>query len=183
VKKFWIEFHTGLISHFKLKRLMRSTGWSQDTAIGKLCRLWAWAIEYAEDGDLNRFHREEIMQEIGIEEDADNMYLRFIHAEFINPNNLIHDWLDYAGLFLIRTYASSRPGKEKLKEIWAKHGRMYGESEQNMNTTQTQRKRNAKTPRNIESLVRLLPAIHQLVQIRSQGEILLRKPIENMFSK
>lgn len=37
---------------------------------------------------------------------------------------LLHDWLDYSGLYLTRKYSKGR--KERLVEIWAKHGRVYG---------------------------------------------------------
>jgi len=37
---------------------------------------------------------------------------------------VIHDWLDYAGLYLIKKYNTSNA--RKLREIWNKHGFVYG---------------------------------------------------------
>ena len=41
---------------------------------------------------------------------------------------LIHDWLETAGRYLIKRYGTAN--REKLIEIWAKHGRTYGQSQE-----------------------------------------------------
>src|SRR5205085_1709759 len=46
---------------------------------------------------------------------------------------LIHDWLDYAGRFLISKYSSKN--KERLVEIWKLHGRSYGRVEGDQKAT------------------------------------------------
>lgn len=39
---------------------------------------------------------------------------------------LLHDWLDYAGNYLVRKYHNSH--RRKLIDIWLRHGRRYGKS-------------------------------------------------------
>jgi hypothetical protein len=56
----WIEYHTALRDHWKIKRLADILEVEYTTALGSISCLWLWCAEYAPTGDLRRFTDEEI---------------------------------------------------------------------------------------------------------------------------
>jgi len=124
----WIESHQSLEEHPKLVRICALTNWNQDEAIGKLMRLWWWALQYAEDGDLSRFSPDQYLSRLDKNIPPDTLLEHLKAAYLITKNGLIHDWVDYAGKYLIKKYSSHY--KKKLKMIWAKHGRKYGQTQE-----------------------------------------------------
>ncbi len=139
----WIESHQSLINHPKLLKLSSLTGYDLDKCIAKLHRLWWWALDYAEDGDLRRFTSEEIGLGIQISDanDAKRFYAGLIGSDFIDEKTLyIHDWLDYAGRYLKSKYHTNNPAK--YEKILKKHsgkpkgkpvGKLKGELPTNLN--------------------------------------------------
>lgn len=126
----WIESHQELSTHPKLFRLSALSGYDQDICIAKLHRLWWFALSYAEDGDLSRFSNAEIGYGVGISDKtrAEQFVSSLKEARWIDADTcFVHDWLDYAGLYLIKKYSSGYP--QKLKEIWSKHGYVYGKGQ------------------------------------------------------
>jgi len=118
----WIESHQSLTNHPKLLKLSSLTGYDLDKCIAKLHRLWWWALDYAEDGDLRRFTPEEIGLGIQISDanDAKRFYAGLIGSDFIDEKTLyIHDWLDYAGRYLKSKYHTNNPAK--YEKILKKH--------------------------------------------------------------
>jgi hypothetical protein len=127
----WVEAHQSLANHPKLFHLMDLTDLPRDRCIGRLFLLWTWALEFAEDGDLSRFSPDQIGFAVGIDgpdqkkEEREKFFHALLQSGFVEEEKLlIHDWLDYAGLYLIKKYSSSN--RNKLKEIWSKHGFVYG---------------------------------------------------------
>jgi len=56
----WIEYHTALRDHWKIKRLADSLGVEYVTALGAISCLWLWCAEYSQKGYLGRLTDEEI---------------------------------------------------------------------------------------------------------------------------
>ena len=55
VNMLYIQIDVTLIDHPKLKKLARLLGVSRVAAVGHLAALWAWAAQYAPDGDLTTY--------------------------------------------------------------------------------------------------------------------------------
>jgi hypothetical protein len=119
----WIESHTVLLRHRKVKDLARELRIRPAYAIGHLHALWHAALEQAEDGDLSSWSDEFIAESADYPGDAPQ-FVRLLQKHRWLDGKVIHDWVDYAGLFLSRKYSTSN--RDRLVEIWAKHGREYG---------------------------------------------------------
>jgi len=109
----WIESHQALLLHPKLFRLVSLSGLSQDVCIAKLHRLWWWALQYAEDGYLDRYSAEEIAIGIGFDDlEAGNKFFSALcNAKWIDEHKRINDWLDYAERYLKSKYRTANPLK------------------------------------------------------------------------
>lgn len=120
----WIESHSVLVRHRKLKEFARDLGVKPVTALGHLHCLWHTAIEQAEDGDLSKWSDGAIADAAQWEGIPIEFLKAAFSSKFIDKNMIIHDWLDYTGRYLISKYKTSN--KSRLEEIWAKFGRIYG---------------------------------------------------------
>ena len=127
----WIESHQNLATHPKLFKLATLTGYDSDKCIAKLHRLWWWALDYAEDGDLSRFQPEAVGfgMQISDSDEAKMVFQALVESGFIDARTLyIHDWLEYAGKYLKSKYHTSNP--MKYEKILRKHtGRPKGRPE------------------------------------------------------
>lgn len=129
----WIESHQEMQDHPKLFHLCELSQLSQATCIGRLHMLWWWCLKFAEDGDLSRYRSSQIP---AIETDEFRAHLR---AAGWLDGDLIHDWIDYAGLYLTKKYSTGNI--DKLKMIWMKHGYKYGKGKGKFHLAQVNRKR------------------------------------------
>lgn len=119
----WIESHTVLIRHRKLIEFSSELRISPAYAVGHLHVLWHAALEQAEDGDLSSWSDEFIATSACYTGGAPR-FVSLLQKHKWLEGRLIHDWLDYAGLYLTRKYA--KDNRPRLVAIWAKHGRTYG---------------------------------------------------------
>jgi hypothetical protein len=120
----WIESHTVLSRHRKVKETARALRIRPAYLIGHLHLLWHAALEQAEDGDLTRWTDEFIAEAADFPGDAPQFVQLLQDHGWLEKNRLLHDWIDYAGKFLMGKYAKDH--RDRLVEIWAKHGRVYG---------------------------------------------------------
>lgn len=119
----WIESHTVLSRHRKVKDTARALRIRPAYLIGHLHLLWHAALEQAEDGDLTRWSDEFIAEAADFPGDAPQ-FVRLLRDHGWLDGRLLHDWTDYAGKYLIGKYAKDH--RDRLVEIWAKHGKQYG---------------------------------------------------------
>ena len=122
----WIESHTVLIRHRKLREVARSLGLRPSHMMCHLHALWHAALEKQEDGDLSSWSDAFIADQADYPGDAEAFISTLVHHRWLEENRLIHDWLDYAGHWLRRKYSSGN--RSKLEDIWARHGRTYAEA-------------------------------------------------------
>lgn len=118
----WVESHTVLIRHRKLKELARSLRLKAVYIMGHLHALWHDTLEQQEDGDLSSWSDELIAESSHFDGDAPQ-YVSLLQRHGWLDDRKIHDWLDYAGRYLESKYRTSNPAR--LEEIWKKHGRVY----------------------------------------------------------
>lgn len=121
----WIESHSTLRTHKKLKNLCEKLRINRREGIGLLQCLWWWTITNREDGDLSGLFDHDIAMACDWQKDSKALLKTLHESGFIDrKTNRLHDWLDYAGPYLVKKYASHK--KEKLKKIWELHGKTYG---------------------------------------------------------
>lgn len=81
-------------------------------AIGILCELWSFAINYAEDGDLSQFSDAEISYAL---EQNGNTVKALVAAGFIeedgNGGRHLHDWYEYQGVLITRRAENAKKQK------------------------------------------------------------------------
>lgn len=99
----WLPIHTELPRHIKVKRFAKQLNINQAQAIGHLVMLWLWTLENAADGNLGTFTYDEICQgALWRGRDKGCFISALIEAGFLDLDNRIHDWDDYAGNLLSR---------------------------------------------------------------------------------
>lgn len=130
----WIESHTVLLRHRKLIELAKELRLRNSYTLGHLHALWHAALEQQEDGDLSKWTDGFIADSSDFPGDAPQ-YVRLLQKHGWLDGKLLHDWIDYAGLFLTRKYSSSDP--ERLRAIWKKHGREYGANNKRTDSERT----------------------------------------------
>lgn len=119
----WIESHTVLLRHRKVLQLATELRLPPVYAMGHLHALWHTALEQQEDGDLSHWSDAMIASAAAWTGDPALFVMKMQEVAWLD-GKLVHDWLDYAGLYLIRKYSSSN--RARLREIWERHGCKYG---------------------------------------------------------
>jgi hypothetical protein len=129
----WIVSETTIGRNTKFIRLGRTLGIDLAKVIGHLTLLWHSVLEQKEDGDITSWTEDDI--EFYAQWDGKKgVFVKALYQEEhkfldkIGKNVLIHDWLQTAGRYLIKRYGTAN--REKLIEIWNKHGMVYGQSQQ-----------------------------------------------------
>ena len=129
----WIRVDIDLNRNRKLRELAIQLDTPKTIAKGMLVELWSSALASQEDGDLTKWSDDAIADCCHLNELHGHMKLQGGPPAFVKllqeigwlDGRLIHDWPDFAGPFLMSRYASDQ--REKLVDIWRKHGRTYGE--------------------------------------------------------
>lgn len=127
----WIESHQQIERHPKTLKLMELMDWSLNETVGALHRFWWWCIDFAEDGDLQKFTDTQLGCAVGIYGDQAKGFVgAMLEACWLDrvPYFRVHDWWDYAGRFLQVKYKAV---PEKWQVVRAKYveGRLpHGQS-------------------------------------------------------
>jgi len=119
----WIESHTSLLNHNKLVSLSVDFNVDRAHTIGYLHHLWYAVLEQQEDGDLSKWDDTAIAKLAGYTGNA-KRFVKLLQKHRFLDDRIIHDWLDYTSKYLISKYSTSN--KQLLIDIWAKHGKAYG---------------------------------------------------------
>lgn len=117
----WIESHTVLLRHRKLKPLAFDLRLKPVYVLGHLHALWHVALEQAEDGDLSHW-TDEFIADSACYSGNPQEFVRLLQKHKWLDGRMIHDWLDYAGRYLEAKYRTSNP--ERLKAIKEKHAKV-----------------------------------------------------------
>lgn len=120
----WIESHQSLKDHPKTRKMARVLGISIPATIGHLHCLWWWALDYADDGQLNKYEPLDIA--IGGEWDGDpgTFVDSLVSAGFLDETDTgleVHDWQDYGGKLLARKQANAKRAQEARDAKRAEH--------------------------------------------------------------
>ncbi len=117
----WIESHSTLIEHPKVREAARLLDIKPVVMVGHLHCFWHKVIELREDGDISQWTEEDIAYYAKWENDP-KLFYETLKKRFIDEKNdlkLVHDWLDYAYKYLYSKYHTNNP--KLLKQIKKKH--------------------------------------------------------------
>lgn len=121
----WIEIHTNLVRHRKLKAFARALQIEPHIAMGHLATFWMNVLEQAETGDITKWSKQDIADYAHYVGDVDKFYdaLKNGGDGWIDEKDgrvLLHDWWDYVGRYLSAKYKTSNPAKlGYLKTIYS----------------------------------------------------------------
>ncbi len=107
----WIESHTTLRTHKKLKMLCDELEINRREAIGLLHCLWWWTIENRENGDLSELFDRDIAIACDWDGDAKKLVKALHKCEWLIDNKL-KDWTHYVGR-LLKDRERKRAGRNK----------------------------------------------------------------------
>ena len=100
----WIELHQSLVEHKKMDDLLRESGLSRDTALGRLCILWLWTLSNREDGLLTGVDARRLGQILDLQPRRAQSFLdAMVRSGFLDQSAeglRVHDWEDYTGRLL-----------------------------------------------------------------------------------
>ena len=117
----WIESHSVLVDHRKVRECASVLGIKKVYLIGHLHCFWHKVIELAEDGVITSWSAEDISYYAQWEGDPktfqDALQGRFIDEK--RGEKVVHDWLDYAWKYLYRKYHTSN--HKRLEDIQKIH--------------------------------------------------------------
>lgn len=114
----WLPIHTDLPRNIKLKRFSEMLNIKQAQAVGHLVMLWLWTLEIAPKGDLTGFRDDEIADGAGWTKRDKAVFVKALRlAGFLEEDNRVHDWNDYAGDLLYRREKDRlRKREQRLKQ-------------------------------------------------------------------
>ncbi len=123
----WHKTDTGLLDHPKLIVTAADLEIKTVYLLGHLVTMWLRARDKYEDGDLSRLNNAMIAGLADWNIKTADRFVQALREYGWLDETLIHDWLDYAGEYLVKKYKTSN--RKRLVEIWAKYGRVYGETQ------------------------------------------------------
>lgn len=131
----WIESHQALANHPKTLKLARLLGISRVAAVGHLHFLWWWATDYAQDGSLARFDALDIAIAADWQGDPNGLLRALREAGFLDEDDALHDWHNYAGRLIERRRAdAARKRQSRASDIQQPSGGHPGDGARNTTT-------------------------------------------------
>lgn len=135
----WIESHQELGQHPKTKKLARLLDVKLPTAVGYLHFIWWWALNYAQDGSLDRYEAADIADAAVYDGDPQRLLDALINSGYIDKTDeglVLHDWDEYAGKLL-----EKRARDRERKHTATAEARRTGDIPQTSDGTPTERAR------------------------------------------
>lgn len=114
----WIESHQEVGRHPKTKKLARLLSVSLPAAVGHLHYFWWWALDFAQDGVLDKYDAADLAEAMEWKGDEQALLDALIESGYVDDTELgivIHDWGVYAGKLLERR-AKDRARKRAAAE-------------------------------------------------------------------
>lgn len=96
----WIKIYDTLPDHPKVIQTANVLKMDKDLFVGKLIRLWAWAVRNREDGTFQADDAETIAEVMRYKDEPNTLVNAMRTAGLFDATEaglVIHDWMDYAG--------------------------------------------------------------------------------------
>lgn len=113
----WIQSHQEIWEHPKTDALMELLGIERVVAVGILHRLWWWAMDYAKDGNLQRYSALQIAHAMQWAGPSDELISALQTAGWLDPNRTIHDWKEYGGKLLAKREAEAKRQADRRAQM------------------------------------------------------------------
>lgn len=110
----WIELHQSLWTHRKTILLAANLGIDELYAGAHMAKLWTWALDNAQNGDLSGLPSKVIAFGAGWKGNADDFVQAACLSGWLDESNgsyILHDWYDYAGRLIEKKTAN----KERMR--------------------------------------------------------------------
>ena len=113
----WIEAHQSLAESPKLMKLCKRLKIPHSQGIGHLFFLWWWALDHAPDGDLSALGATGVARVVRWEgEHLRSVLPALKKAGFVDEDNRIHDWQDYAGRLISKREEKREQDRERRRK-------------------------------------------------------------------
>lgn len=112
----WIELHQSVWTHRKTLLLADALDLDPTYAAAHMARLWTWALDNAQDGDLSGLPPRVIAAGAGWTGDPERFVAAVVAAGFLDQvgdSLLLHDWHDYAGRLMEQRRLNAERNKRK----------------------------------------------------------------------
>lgn len=114
----WIELHDTLPDHDKVLQVADELKIDKDLVVGKLVRLWTWAINNREDGRFKSRDADTIAEVMRYKGKAQRLLAALINARLIDEVDggyVIHDWDERVGMLMSKREASRTQARERKR--------------------------------------------------------------------
>jgi hypothetical protein len=118
----WVQVYTNVCEHPKTSNLVDALGiTSKDAepemiAVGMLIGLWTWAAINAYDGDLSGVSCRVIARACGWKKSPEKLVDALKSCGWLDDDNKIHDWEEYAELYINRVDYQKEQNRKRVKE-------------------------------------------------------------------
>lgn len=122
----WIQVYSNITEHPKTTNLVDELGiTSKDAepemvAVGMLVSLWTWAAKNAYNGDLSAVSARAIAKACGWKKDAQTLVKSLVDCGWLDADMKIHDWEEYAELYINREDYKREQAKERMRNLRAR---------------------------------------------------------------
>ena len=130
----WIELHDTLPDHPKVIDLAELLRLDKDAVVGKLVRLWTWALGSREDGRLRSREMQTLADVMRWKDKAQRLVDALVEVRLLDPAEdgwVIHDWDEHVMML--------RDKREENRKKSAERVRRYRDKQNQRNVTQNLR--------------------------------------------
>lgn len=118
----WVQVYTNIVEHPKTANLVDELSISSSAtepemvAVGMLIGLWTWAAKNAYDGNLNGVPVRAIAKACGWKKSPDKLVDALKKCGWIDDDMTIHDWAEYAELYINRVDFQKEQNRKRVRE-------------------------------------------------------------------
>lgn len=125
----WIEVHTNLPDHPKVLRAAKALKIDSDALVGKLVRLWTWALENREDGILTDVDMERLGRIMNYGGKVETLSAALIKHGLLEDEGdgcaSIHDWDEHVVRLLEKKREKRKQTAERVARYRAKKNALH----------------------------------------------------------
>lgn len=122
----WIQVYSNLLHHPKTSTfsdalaLKSSDVNIEAIAVGMLVSLWTWAVQNAPNGDLSSVNDRTIAREAQWKRRPEMLVDALQKSGFLDADRKLHDWEEYAELYINRVEYQREQAKERMRNMRAR---------------------------------------------------------------
>lgn len=130
----WIELHDTLPDHDKVLDVSEALKMDKDMVVGKLVRLWTWALNNREDGIFKARDIATIAEIMRYKGKPKNLVDALVRARLLDQAGdayVIHDWDERVGMLLAKRETARAQNRARVQKHRNKKAGNAGETESN----------------------------------------------------